>query len=155
MRGQSGHLVNGSGPYCVHDWRVAEVELDITRRRRASLPEQRKKKVGKERGRVSNGGGRAGSGRGTLMSTGMLVWISCGSHPHASNWWVPRVITQIANPRVFHFTVKQSHVALELFTRSSVSHHSHSLEQRRTQANSHQKRRTGAIGPLPNAASGS
>ena len=104
--------------------------------------------MGKERGRVSNGGGRAGSGRGTLMSTGMLVWISCGSHPHASNWWVPRVITQIANPRVFHFTVKQSHVALELFTRSSVSHHSHSLEQRRTQANSHQKRRTGAIGPF-------
>ena len=104
--------------------------------------------MGKERGRVSNGGGRAGSGRGTLMSTGMLVWISCGSHPHASNWWVPRVITQIANPRVFHFTVKQSHVALKLFTRSSVSHHSHSLEQRRTQANSHQTCRTGAIGPF-------
>ena len=44
--------------------------------------------------------------------------------------------------------VKQSHVALELFTRSSVSHHSHLLEQCRTQANSHQKRRTGAIGPF-------
>ena len=94
MRGQSGHLVNGSGPYCVHDWREAEVELDITRRRRASLPEQRKKKVGKERGRASNGGRGggvgwlglvAGSARGTLMSTGMLAWISCGSHPHASN----------------------------------------------------------------------
>lgn len=147
MRGQSGHLVNGSGPYCVHDWREAEVELDITRRRRASLPEQRKKKVGKERGRVSNGGGRAGSGRGTLMSTGMLVWISCGSHPHASNWWVPRVITQIANPRVFHFTVKQSHVALELLFASKTSHHSHSFQQRRTPSNSHEKRRTGAIDP--------
>ena len=92
MRGQSGHLVNGSGPYHVHDWREAEVDLDITRRRRASLPEQRKKKVGKERGRASNGGQGvgwlglvAGLGRGTLMSTGMLAWISCGSHPHASN----------------------------------------------------------------------
>ena len=62
MRVQSGHLVNDNGPYCVHDWRVAEVELDITRRRRASLPEKRKKKVGKERGRASNGGGLAGLG---------------------------------------------------------------------------------------------
>ncbi|XP_044390344.1 uncharacterized protein [Triticum aestivum] len=83
------------------------------------------------------------------MSTGMLVWISCGSHPHASNWWVPRVITQIANPRVFHFTVKQSHVALKLFTRLNVSHHSHSFKLHRTPSNSHEKRRTGAIGPSP------
>ena len=67
MHGQTGHLVNGSGPYCIHDWREAEVELDITRRRRASLPEQRKKKVGKERGSARNGGGLARA-RGWLGS---------------------------------------------------------------------------------------
>ena len=91
MRGQSGHLVNGTGPYCGHDWREAEVELDITRRRRtrwrrASLPEKRKNKVG-ERGK---GKGKQwgvgwlglvdGSGRG------MLMWISCGSRTHVSKW---------------------------------------------------------------------
>ncbi|XBH66984.1 hypothetical protein VPH35_095435 [Triticum aestivum] len=84
MRGQSGHLVNGSGPHCVNDWREAEVELDITRPRRASLPEQRKKK---------------------------------------------------------------SHVALELLLASKTSHHNHSFELHRTPFNSHEKRRTGDIGP--------
>ena len=39
-----------------------------------------------------------------------------------------------------------SHVVRGLFTCSKLSHHSHSLEQRRTLANSPQKRRTGAIG---------
>ena len=82
MRGQLGHLVNGSGPYCVHDWREAEVELDITRRRRASLPEQRKKKVGKERGRASNGGGGGGG------------WLGSGhadehGHAYVDKLWVP------------------------------------------------------------------
>ncbi|XBH54344.1 hypothetical protein VPH35_076671 [Triticum aestivum] len=44
--------------------------------------------------------------------------------------------------------VKQSHVALELLFASKTSHHSHSFQQRRTPSNSHEKRRTGAIGPL-------
>ena len=43
--------------------------------------------------------------------------------------------------------VKQSHVALELLFASKTSHHSHSFQQRRTPSNSHEKRRTGAIGP--------
>ena len=87
MRGQSGHLVNGSEPYCVHDWRVAEVELDITRRRRASLPEQRKKKVGKERGRASNGGGWGGLAR----ARGWLGSGHADEHGHAcvDKLWVP------------------------------------------------------------------
>ena len=80
MRGQSGQLVNDSRPYCVHDWRVAEVELDITRRRRASLPEQRKKKVGKERGRVSNGEGAGWLGSGHADEHG---------HACVDKLWVP------------------------------------------------------------------
>ena len=73
------------------------------------MSEKRKNKVGK-RGKgkgmqweVGWLGLVAGLGRGTLMSTGMLAWISCGSHPHASNWWVPHIITQIANPSCFSF----------------------------------------------------
>uniref|UniRef100_N1QY75 MADS-box domain-containing protein n=1 Tax=Aegilops tauschii TaxID=37682 RepID=N1QY75_AEGTA len=91
MRGQSGHLVNGSGPCCVHDWWEAKVELDITRRRRASV-------AGAEERRRSG----------------------------------------------------KSHVALELLFASKTSHHSHSFQQRRTPSNSHEKRRTGAIGPYQN-----
>ena len=32
MRGQSGHLVNDTGPYCGHDGREVALELDISRR---------------------------------------------------------------------------------------------------------------------------
>ena len=89
MRGQSGHLVNGTGPYYGHDWREAEVELDITRRRCASLPEKRKNKVG---GRGKGKGRQWGVRWLRLMDglgRGMLVWISCGSRTHVSKWWVP------------------------------------------------------------------
>lgn len=62
-----------------------------------------------------------------------LAWISGGSSPQQ----VTRASVEF-----------NSHVVYGLFTCSNVSHHSHSLEQRRTLANSPQKRRTGAIGPF-------
>ena len=73
-RGQSGHLVSGTGPYCGHFECVAEEE-DICDR----SPEKRK--IG-ERG--SNGRWRAdGHGRSSLL---------------AGKRWVPRVRGQVVGP---------------------------------------------------------
>ena len=78
MRGKSGHLVRGTGPYFLH-WREAELELDITRRRRASSPEKRKKKVGERR-------------KGKQW--GRMGWLGSGhadehGHAYVDKLWVP------------------------------------------------------------------
>jgi hypothetical protein len=77
-RGQSGHLIKGTGPYCSHEEREVEEKLDITRLLEKGCRWQRRRTMGRgeRRGKQWHGHGR-GAGSGSHFATG--TWISCGS----------------------------------------------------------------------------
>jgi hypothetical protein len=92
-RGQSGHLVKGTGPYCGHEEREVEEKLDITRLPEKGCRWRRRRTMGRgeRKGKQWHGRG-AGSGShfatGTWVScgSGALTWISCGSHDDLDKW---------------------------------------------------------------------
>ena len=89
----------------------------------------------KKGGRGQSGGPDTVGRQGTVSCfEEQLSWTHMSQHKRA---WLMTNLTTFNTP-----------CGPGLFTCSNVSHHSHSLEQRRTLANSPQKRRTGAIGPF-------
>jgi hypothetical protein len=96
-RGQSGHLVKGTGPYCGYEEREVEEKLDITRlpgkgcrcRRRRTMGrgERRGKQWhGHRHGRGAGSGSHFATGTWVSCGFGALTWTSCGSHDDLDKW---------------------------------------------------------------------
>jgi hypothetical protein len=94
-RGQSGHLVKRTGPYCGHEEQEVKEKLDITRLSEKGCRWWRRRTMGrgKRKGKQWDGHGR-GAGSGSHFATvtwvsygsGALTWTSCGSHNDLDKW---------------------------------------------------------------------
>lgn len=94
-RGQSGHLVKGTGPYCGHEEREVEEKLDITRlpekgcrwrRRRTMGRGERKGKQWHGHGHGASSGSHFATVTWVSCGSGALTWTSCGSHDDLDKW---------------------------------------------------------------------
>jgi hypothetical protein len=94
-RGQSGHLVKGTGPYCGHEEREVKEKLDITRlskkgccwrRRRTMGHGERKGKQWHEHGRGAGSGFHFATVTWVSYGSGVPTWTSCGSHDDLDKW---------------------------------------------------------------------
>jgi hypothetical protein len=148
VRGQSGHLVISTGPYCGHREWEAEVELDIDRSPCRAAGEE----GGSEAATVGMWLGWicAATALFCAASCGsrVMTWICGGSGPagrHAvaelDKLWTPHPnLTANDDPsRVSHCSY---------LDRQRVSHASYSCEKRRCASNSAQRCRIWAIHPF-------